>query len=356
MWAIQVFATLAALVAGTAIDAVVAKPLHAGLNYHRYLEEREQTRAEVEEYLKSSAFKYASENGIWARDQEARDGEPTEDEMQRFHMAKDAIKDLERSNPDAEFSTDSPFTFLTVEEFSKKMTPAGLNATVMSAPPADTPVSPHQREPTKDCKFEVDWKAKGCISPIKNQGQCGSCWAFAAIAAIESAQCVKGMPLRQYSEQQLMSCDRKNKGCQGGSPTLAMDYVKNNGLCAETDAPYKGSESCPTCSPVQISIQSLRQLEQKDTALANAVRKQPVTVLVASGNNAWKQYKGGILSTCETTRLDHAVLVYGFSADSYLVKNSWGTWWGEKGFLRMRRNPEGMGTCNMYQSMMYPEL
>jgi len=207
---------------------------------------------------------------------------------------------------------------------------------------------------------EVDWTDSSCVSPIQNQGSCGDCWAFSTAAAIESGQCINGgeTTLTKYSEQQLTSCDSQNYGCSGGAPVYAMEYVQQNGLCTEADYPYTSSDgtaaSCTTsCSAVDTGITGYESVDDA-SALATAVTQQPVIVAVASGNNAWKQYTGGVISSCDSSELDHAVVVVGYTDSEWKIRNSWGESWGEEGYIRLERTSDSTGTCGMYGDMSYP--
>ncbi|GMF36470.1 unnamed protein product [Phytophthora fragariaefolia] len=207
---------------------------------------------------------------------------------------------------------------------------------------------------------EVDWTDSNCMSPIQSQGSCGDCWAFSTAAAIESGQCINGgqKSLNKYSEQQLTSCDSQNYGCNGGAPIYAMEYVQQNGLCTEDDYPFTSSDgtaaSCTSgCSAVDTGLTGYQTVDDA-SGLATAVAQQPVIVAVASGNNAWKQYTGGVISSCDTSELDHAVVVVGYTDSEWKIRNSWGDSWGEEGYIRLERTSDSTGTCGMYGDMSYP--
>ncbi|KAI9920999.1 hypothetical protein PsorP6_000907 [Peronosclerospora sorghi] len=205
----------------------------------------------------------------------------------------------------------------------------------------------------------VDWSASTCMAPIRNQGTCGNCWAFSTTAAVESGQCIKNgkKSLTKYSEQQLTSCDRLNFGCSGGAPVYAMQYVQQNGLCTANDYPYTSTDgrtaSCMRCSAVDAGLTGFEKVTGA-TDLATAVANQPVIVAVASGNAVWKQYTGGVISSCNSYGLDHAVVVVGYTNNEWKIRNSWGDEWGEKGYIRLARTSDSLGTCGMYGDMSYP--
>ncbi|KAF1794394.1 Cysteine peptidase [Phytophthora cactorum] len=240
-----------------------------------------------------------------------------------------------------------------------------IPVTTPAPAPIPKPSTPVRTEKaTLSSANSVDWSASKCMSPVQSQGQCGSCWAFASVAAVESLQCIKNgqSGINKYSEQQLVGCDSQNMGCGGGAPVYAYEYIQKNGLCAESAYPYTssngGGASCSaSCSKSQTGITGYERINEGDEAgLVEALKSQPVVVAVASGNAAWKQYTGGVMSTCETTQVDHAVLVVGYDDNTFKVRNSWGENWGEAGYVRMARSSSGMGTCGMLTDMSRPKI
>ncbi|GMF36471.1 unnamed protein product [Phytophthora fragariaefolia] len=234
-------------------------------------------------------------------------------------------------------------------------------AVITESKPSDTTTA-------KDSDSDsVDWSKSGCVNPPGLQGQCGSCWAFASVGALEAAQCIANGDKKAatYSEQQLVSCDTKDFGCNGGAPLYAMEYLRDNGVCTESSYPYTSTNveggsaaACSKkCTPVKSGITKIVQLKAGDeSALLRAVKKQPVIASVTSNNPAWKQYTGGVITSCDTATVDHAILVVGYDATTIKIKNSWGTDWGENGYVRVSRSPKNMGTCAVLTDMSYPQL
>jgi len=200
----------------------------------------------------------------------------------------------------------------------------------------EKPVNENVHEMTwKAAPASVDWRTSGKVSAIKDQGQCGSCWAFSTTGSLESASAIFGKGLESFSEQQLVDCSTSfgNQGCNGGLMDYAFEFVIKNGITTEDAYPYKAVDqdcSQPT-GDFKISkytdVKKPGILKKTCPDLINAVALQPVSVGVDA--EEWQFYSGGIFSDCQKT-LDHGVLAVGYDTESnWIVKNSWGTSWGE---------------------------
>ena len=202
----------------------------------------------------------------------------------------------------------------------------------------------------------VDWRNKSVVTPVKAQGQCGSCWSFSTSGVIESAWAIAGNPLVSLSEQNLVSCDNAdgNAGCGGGWPYKAIDYVAQNGIDTEASYPYvSGGGTAPTCttsghvkSPVKVA--SHLNIAQDEVSMAQYVAEHgPISICVDAMTQLWWPYTGGIMKGCCNHATDHAVLIVGYGQEAgtkyWTIKNSWDASWGEQGYVRLERGSNQCG-------------
>lgn len=179
----------------------------------------------------------------------------------------------------------------------------------------------------------IDWTSKS--TAVRNQGYCGSCWAFAALGAMEAAYKMKGTVV-DLSEQQLVDCSGSygNGGCNGGWIANAFRYIKDKKIATESAYPYVFKTMACATTTGTYAITSY--LEARGcSALASALALRPVSVAVDATN--WSSYKTGLFSNC-STNLNHGVLVVGGNSSYWKIKNSWGTGWGESGYMRLKPN------------------
>jgi len=202
----------------------------------------------------------------------------------------------------------------------------------------------------------LDWVSKGAVTGVKDQGQCGSCWAFSSTGSIEGAVFLKHGHLTSLSEQQLVDCStaQGNAGCNGGLMDSAFKYVQTNGLCTESAYPYTAKNGvchATSCSSSADSkITGYKDVTHTEASLGAAVDITPVSVAIEADQSGFQLYKSGVFCGTCGTALDHGVLAVGYGDEGttayWKVKNSWGTSWGEQGYIRMCRNSNKCGISN----------
>lgn len=208
----------------------------------------------------------------------------------------------------------------------------------------------------------VDWRTKGAVTPVKNQGQCGSCWSFSTTGSTEGAWAIAGHKLTSLSEQQLMDCSTSegDHSCQGGLMDYGFEYIiKNGGIDTEADYPYKmRNEACESAKEKNVAamLKSYTDVPKSAAQLEAAIAKGPVSVAIEADQSGFQHYNGGTFSGTCGTKLDHGVLAVGYSPDYWIVKNSWGETWGNQGYIKLSRSvgfPAG-NQCGILNSASYP--
>jgi len=208
----------------------------------------------------------------------------------------------------------------------------------------------------------LDWRTKNAVNPVQNQGQCGSCYSFSAVASVEGAWAIKKGQLLKLSEQQIVDCSRSfgNEGCNGGLEQSVFKYIiSNKGLVASSQYPYTGrdTQACKKLTPT-VTISSYVDVPQgNEVQMMAAAQKGPVSIAI-DASHSFQFYSRGVFddSRCGTS-LDHAVNVVGFGTDAptnkdyWIVRNSWGPGWGENGYARFVR---GKNQCGMVLDASYP--
>lgn len=195
---------------------------------------------------------------------------------------------------------------------------------------------------------QQDWRPKGAVTPIKNQGQCGSCWSFSSTGSIEGQWFLAGNPLTSVSEQEFVSCDTIDSGCQGGLMDNAWTWLlqaHNGSVVTEASYPYvSGDGQVPACSmsgtQFGAQISGYANIAKDEETMGGFVYTSgPMSVAVDA--TSWQTYVGGILTDCISNQIDHGVLVVGFDDQNqppyWIIKNSWGAGWGEDGYIRVQK-------------------
>lgn len=282
-----------------------------------------------------------------------------EERLRRFEAFADNLRFIEVENNKSKGYTlgINEFADLTFEEFKADF--LGLHR----RPPSGLILGDHELSGLS-IPDEMDWEAKGAVTPIKNQGRCGSCWAFSSTGALESAWYIATGELISLSEQQFVDCAKiryGNDGCNGGQQSQAFAYAEVSDICTEQQYPYVGTNwlfkqcqvsNCTKPGLAKGAMKGYRNVVNATTAkLMDAVAQQPVSIAIEADQRVFQLYKAGILSSKECgAELDHAVLAVGYGTDDgkkyWKVKNSWGTTWGEAGYIRMSRG-DGSDECGI---------
>ncbi|KAL5216311.1 hypothetical protein ABZP36_007712 [Zizania latifolia] len=300
---------------------------------------------------------------------------PNADEkLHRFEVYWRNVEYIEGTNRDGGLGYElgeNEFTDLTSEEFVARYT-GGLIAddrAVITTQAGDVSegyvADGGEDDPAKlqiAAPPNIDWRKKGAVTPAKNQYKCGSCWAFGAVATVESQHKITTGELVSLSEQEVLDCDRSDQqGCKGGWPKNALEWIKAKGGVLTEDAyPYVGYQHqyCNASAAGRRvgKIVAVRQLVAgSEAALTTAVAGQPVAVGIEANDN-FQHYESGVYTGPCTTQLNHAVVVVGYGRDGngvdyWIVKNSWGQTWVQKGFFFMRKGADGRyGLCGIVKT------
>jgi cathepsin F len=258
-----------------------------------------------------------------------------------------SIAVMRAADTSATYSHLTPLADWTVEEFAARNT-------LQVASDPEAPVAPTLD--TSNLPASYDWRTQGAVTPVKNQGQCGSCWAFATVANIEGVNFIANKQLTSLSEQELVDCDKTDHGCGGGLPTNALKYLKTNSIGEETETsyPYSGRngqcQATKASEKVFVSGYQVVNGTDEDQLAAALVKYGPLAIGINASPMQW--YHGGIADPftflCNPKALDHGVAIVGFGEEEgkkyWIIKNSWGEVWGEKGYYRIIR---GKGKCGL---------
>jgi C1A family cysteine protease len=253
------------------------------------------------------------------------------------------------------------FTHMTWSEFREHFSMGGTRPPIQNLRAGGKPFVGTSSNPSS-----VDWTTQGAVTPVKDQGNCGSCWSFATTGSIEGAYKIKYGSLISQSEQNLVDCDVVDSGCNGGWMDRAYGWMKRNGgICTEADYPYTSGTTAKagSCQTTCTKDSKTAPSDWTDvtpgsvSAMESAVAQQPVAIAVAV-NNAFQFYSSGVYSDTCGDDINHGVLTVGYGTDGgmdyWKVKNSWGASWGEDGYIRVLKDDSNL--CHVLDAPVFPTL
>jgi len=287
----------------------------------------------------------------------------------RFHFFRTNLRELIQHNSNARNFTLGINSFFDLgrDEFKDKIIGGGFSK-VLGKTSSCVPFTPSNSAVVPD---SLDWREQNAVTPVKNQGSCGSCWSFSATGSMEGAHAIATGTLVSFSEQQLIDCSRKygNLGCNGGLMDNAFEYVIDCGICTEESYPYTAtggvcSESCENFCDNIVSIHSCVDVSMNSQVdLKKAVALGPVSIAIEADTFIFQSYSSGVITSEKCgTNLDHGVLIVGYGEENgipyWLVKNSWGADWGLNGYVKIERSDDtnDAGICGVAMQPSFPVM
>jgi C1A family cysteine protease len=279
-----------------------------------------------------------------------------DEEMEAKYTANVAtIDELNAQNSGATFAVNQ-FAAMNSAEWSEFLKRSNTRDTTNSPPVLGV----HSHDGS-ELAASIDWTTQGAVTPVKDQGQCGGCWSFAATGALEGKWQLASGDLVSLSEQQFLDCDTTDSGCGGGLEYQGWDYFKshNQGICTEGSYAYKGKNgsckesSCTIGVPAGAITGVTHVSKGSADALKSALNKNPVAIGIEADQSAFQFYSGGILSGTCGKNLDHSVLAVGYGSNYWKVKNSWGASWGDNGYIKLTMTGDA---CGILDDASYPEV
>nr|CAR31335.1 pro-asclepain f [Gomphocarpus fruticosus subsp. fruticosus] len=290
------------------------------------------------------------------------------EKIKRFEIFKDNLRYIDQQNHynkvnHMNFTLGlNQFADLTLDEFSSIYlgTSVDYEQIISSNPNHDDVEEDILKEDVVELPDSVDWREKGVVFPIRNQGKCGSCWTFSAVASIETLNGIKKGHMIALSEQELLDCETISQGCKGGHYNNAFAYVAKNGITSEEKYPYIFRQGQCYQKEKVVKISGYKRVPRNNGGqLQSAVAQQVVSVAVKCESKDFQFYDRGIFSGACGPILDHAVNIVGYGskggANYWIMRNSWGTNWGENGYMRIQKNSKHYeGHCGIAMQPSYP--
>merc|ERR1711998_150896 len=242
------------------------------------------------------------------------------------------------------------FSDLTLEEF-QALNIRGITSGASSGLPK---VGVHKYE-GEALAGSVDWTTKGAVTPVKNQGQCGSCWAFSTTGGLEGAWQIASGNLASLSEQQFVDCSKANSGCNGGLMDNGFKFAEGTAIATEDSYAYTGRDgSCKssfTTAIPQGGVTGYKDVSNSASALQSALNNNPVSVAIEADQSVFQMYTSGTITSGCGSNLDHGVLAVGYDGNTIKVKNSWGSSWGMNGYVNIDASQCGITTSASYPTV-----
>jgi len=280
-----------------------------------------------------------------------------------FNNFQDNVRRIEQKNLASKSATFS------LNKFSD-LSPAEFKAAYLMKSPIPTsqqkiprPLLPRKIQ-LKDLPTKFDWRDRQVVTAVKDQGQCGSCWAFSVTETVESSYMLKNNitvdKMSPLAPQQLVDCDDFDLGCNGGNPSFTYEYLELYGLEKESDYPYTAKDGTCAYSSGKVftyvkSWWFATWFANEDTLKQNLVQYGPLSICLDAEN--WDSYQSGVMTSsqcCEFCSMDHCVQLVGYDTTAtvpyWIVRNSWGTNWGNKGYIWLEM---GKNTCLMTEEATY---